>query len=120
MARRAVGCIIAILMICLTGCGSAQSSATPAPDPIVDGKISIESAEAIALEKANSMAAELSAENIQLDENEPCELMTLKDTTVWAVKFTYTIQGQTDSPVVYGMLVMVDVYSGEIFRVYFS
>jgi len=117
--KRTLLTVIAIaLAIAFSAC--AQMDETVTPDLDADGKISTESAEAVALEKANSMAAELSAENIQLDENELCELMTLKDTTVWAVRFTYTIQGQADSSGVYGILVMVDAYSGEIFRVYLS
>ncbi len=119
MKRTMLIIIVITLTIAFSAC--AQMDETVTPDfAAADGKISTESAEAIALEKAKSMAAELAAENIQLDKNKPCELMTLKDTIVWAVRFTYTVQNQPDQPGVYGILVMVDAYSGEIFRVYLS
>ncbi len=60
--------------------------------------------------------ADLQAENIQINRSEPGGLMTLGDTTVWAVKYSYTTQGNSEDQ--YCILVMVDVFSGEIFRVY--
>lgn len=131
MVKRAVGLIVIILFCCLAGCRSAQPGETATPESASgpsglpqatssaaqDGMISIEEAQETALEKAFSMASELNAENIRLDESEPCELMTLGDTTVWAVRFTYTIKDQPDSPAFYGGIVMVNAYSGEVFRV---
>lgn len=79
-----------------------------------DEMISVETAEQTALEEANSMAAELEAENIRIDDSKPCEMMTLGDTTVWAVQFKYSKRGD-DS---YVGVVMVDAFSGEVFKVY--
>lgn len=79
-----------------------------------DKMISVEDAKKIALEKIDSMAAELEAENIQIDESEPCEIVTLGDTTVWAVPFTYTKQGVS---YICGGIVNVEVFSGEVIDV---
>lgn len=76
--------------------------------------ISEETAQQIALEKVKSMATELEAENIQIDDSEPCEMMTLEDTTVWAVPFTYTKQGVDYAC---GGIVNVEVFSGEVYDV---
>ena len=78
-----------------------------------DKMISVEDAKRIALEKVNSMAAKLKAENIQIDDSVPCEIVTLGDTTVWAVPFRYSKYGD-DS---YGGIVNVEVFSGEVFDV---
>ena len=76
--------------------------------------ISAESAEQTALEEVNSMVAELNVENIRIDDSEPCKIMTLGDMTVWAVQFRYS-KWNDDS---YGGIVMIDAFSGEVFRVY--
>lgn len=81
--------------------------------------ISVETAQQIALEEVKAKLG-LDAENIQFDDSEPCEMMTLGDATVWAVRFTYTSKTQPNSPIAYGALVMVEVFSGEVLRFYLS
>lgn len=76
--------------------------------------ISVETAEQIALEQARGMK-EINAENMKIDESEPSELMGLKDMAVWAVRIAWS----DSDGFAYGSLVMVDAYSGEVFRVYF-
>ena len=92
-------------------------------DKLINGKvemISAETAQQIALESIKARPDMEAAENIQIDDNEPCELMPLEGTAVWAVRFTYTVIEQPDSPAAYGILVMVDAFSGEVVRFYFS
>lgn len=45
-------------------------------------------------------------------------MMTFGDTTVWAVRFSYINKDKPDSGISYGGIVMVNAFSGEIFRFY--
>ncbi len=79
--------------------------------------ISEENAKQIALEEVNRRAEKLEAESIQIDDSKPCEIITLGDTTVWVVPFTYIRKGQpANQPFDYGGQVMVEVFSGEVFN----
>lgn len=79
-----------------------------------DKMISLEAAEEAAL-KAIKTDPELAAEDIEISDSEPAEYMTIENQTSWKVNITFM-----ENNLKRYASVMVDVFSGEVVKVYLS